>query len=161
VVTKTKHRYFTWGSLRDDDLKIFAVSISAFAFDPLLAVEKNNRGVFICRPGDVEEIGAVWFAFAQEPLMCLWCSEDEARKNGFNEAKALWPEHAGWTHHSVMVTEVPRQEFIKGQVFMSLREIYLRALKLAGFMRGAFFDPRAELVQRHCPSRESARARQR
>jgi hypothetical protein len=115
----------------EDDAKFFIASVSATLFDDNTIVEHTDRGCFVCRPR--KDIGGLMVCFTQHPLMFVWCSEAEATSKALSTARTQWPEHAGFTNHSVVLWEVPRSTFIKFQVFTSAKDLYHRLLRFSGF----------------------------
>lgn len=120
--------------MAEDDLRIFMGSISALLFDPRVAVERTTEGFFICRvregAGQVEELVIY---FVQAPQLLVQMTKDEAEQAAIRRARSQWPEEMGWTHHDVTLVEIPRSMFIKNQLFISLRELYDKVLRLTGF----------------------------
>ena len=118
----------------DHKLKTYLASISAVTFSPGIMIERAERTGFICRVAQSNNPDEqIFIGFAQMPLLLVQYEKEEARQDALSKAKTFMPEEDGWTNHDVILLELPRSQFIEMQLFLTVREIYHRILRLTGF----------------------------
>ena len=120
---------------QEKELKTYVASISAIQMFPgIIVVEQTEDRVLSCAVDiAINPLGEFFVGLAHVPQLLVQYEKVEAKEDALRKAHELFPLEDGWMNHDVLLVEIPRSMFIQLQLFTSLREIYHRVLRLAGF----------------------------
>jgi hypothetical protein len=122
------------------ELKTFLMSGGALNLNsrPGIIVEREEReGLLVCRVDEAANPEDPFpVAFAHFPQLLTQFEKADAHQKALWKLREFLLPEDGWTNHFVILIEIPRSSFIKMQLFTSIKEIFHRALVVAGFGSG-------------------------